>query len=246
MPGITPPWCVYRSGPNWIDKGTSALTRFRPPGPLGSAKEDMPATYLLSLTEQRILASLDLAGIGDLHERAMFLAQLSVESSGFLNLRENLNYSARRLQDIFPTRFRSEADASSVAARGPGAVADRLYGDHPGNPQPGDAERFIGRGYIQLTTRDNYTRAGRALNLDLVNHPELAEDPGNAVLIALWYWHTRNIGPSARAADVTRVTLLINGGLNALAERRECFRHYAKMLAALFPWRSRGLQGWRP
>jgi putative chitinase len=245
MPRPPGPLCGYALGPDWIDRGTCALTRMPAPGPIGVADAHL-SSMQLSPTEQRMLASLDLAGIGDLHERAMFLAQLNFESAGFLKLRESLKYSGKRLRQVFPKRFHGDEDAESVAARGPAGIAERLYGDRSDNTESGDGLRFIGRGYIQLTGRGNYTDAGRALSLDLVNNPELAADPGIAVLIALWYWRSRDIGPPARAADVTRVTFLINGGGIGLPERRALFRHYAKRLAALFPWHVIGLRGIRP
>lgn len=239
------PLCGYALGPDWIDRGTCALTRMPAPGPIGITNV-YPSSMALSLVEQRILASLDLAGISDLHERAMFLAQLNYESAGFRRLRESLEYSGKRLRQVFPDRFRTDADAESVAAQGPAAIADRIYKNRLGNTEPGDSLRFIGRGYIQLTGRNNYADAGSALGLNLLDHPELAEDPGIAILIAILYWNGRQIGLPARAADVARVTSLINGGALGLPERHALFRHYAKLLARLSPWHPIGLQGIRP
>lgn len=95
-----------------------------------------------------------------------------------------------------------------------------------GNTQPGDGERFKGRGYIQLTGRANYTAAGKALGLDLVNNPQLAARPENAARIAAWYWSSRGLNKHADGsqAGFDQITRKINGGFNGKADRDALFR----------------------
>jgi putative chitinase len=88
-----------------------------------------------------------------------------------------------------------------------------------GNTQPGDGERFKGRGYIQLTGRANYAAAGKALGLDLVNNPELAARPENAARVAAWYWNSRGLNGLADRGDFDGITKRINGGYNGKADR---------------------------
>ncbi|WP_181832524.1 glycoside hydrolase family 19 protein [Bosea caraganae] len=88
-----------------------------------------------------------------------------------------------------------------------------------GNVQPGDGARFHGRGVFQLTGRSNYRRYGALLGLDLEANPELAKDPAISLAIAFAYWRERGINEAADGDDVVRVTRLINGGRNGLAER---------------------------
>jgi predicted chitinase len=135
------------------------------------------------------------AGIKTLLAKAAFLAQLAEESAGYTAMRE----------------FASGAEYEGRSDLG--------------NTQPGDGVRYKGRGFIQITGRSNYTKAGSELGLDLVNNPELAETTENAARIAAWYWKSRNITPPADAGDFVRVTRLINGGTNGLAQRQE---YYAK------------------
>jgi hypothetical protein len=167
-------------GDRTIDEGTTALTRMPAPRPTTT---ETPSRRPAPLTpaEQRMLAALELSGISDRNEQAMFMAQVSVESNGFRRLRENLNYSAPRLRQVFPRRVTTDADARALVLGGPDAIAERIYGGRRdlGNLQPGDGARYIGRGYMQLTGRANYAAAGAALGLDLERHPELAEEPGN-------------------------------------------------------------------
>jgi putative chitinase len=97
-----------------------------------------------------------------------------------------------------------------------------LYGGRMGNNQPGDGDRYHGRGLLQLTGRDNYRKVGEALGLDLENNPLLAAQPATSLLIACQYWTTppHIINPPCDRDDIITVTKLINGGLNGLDERR--------------------------
>lgn len=90
-----------------------------------------------------------------------------------------------------------------------------------GNVEPGDGVRFRGRGLIQITGRLNYAKCGAALDLDLLNHPELLEEDRNAVLSACWFWESRGLTALAEAGKFLVVTRRINGGLNGLADRKE-------------------------
>lgn len=93
-----------------------------------------------------------------------------------------------------------------------------------GNLQPGDGARFKGRGLLQTTGRANYAALATATGLDCVNHPELLEDPANAVEAACRFWVSRpGLNAAADAADVKRTTLLINGGYNGLTDRQTFF-----------------------
>lgn len=166
-------------------------------------------------------------GIKDPKEQAMFMAQLDHESGGFRNYEENLNYSAAGLRKTFGKYYKTDAEAAADA-RNPEAIANKVYGGRMGNEDPGDGFKFRGRGAIQLTGRDNYDAAGKALGLDLVNNPDLAKDPANAAKIAAWYWKKNNLGAAGKAGDVTAATRRINGGTNGLADREAKYASYLK------------------
>jgi predicted chitinase len=99
-----------------------------------------------------------------------------------------------------------------------------------GNKYEGDGAKFKGRGYVQLTGRDNYTRAGRALGIDLINNPDLASHPDYVIPIALWYWNDRVRPDVENWHDSRDVTKQINGGLNGLKDRHRRFVSYMKQL----------------
>lgn len=161
---------------------------------------------------------------------AMFLAQCAHESGGFRHLVESLNYSAAALRATWPNRF-TEAEAADMA-RDQARIGERAYGGRMGNgPEgSGDGFKYRGRGIIQITGRETYGKCGDALRLDLINKPELLEDPEAAALSAGWYWSTHGCNALADANDFEGVTRRINGGINGLADRRAWL---AKVYAAM-------------
>lgn len=147
-----------------------------------------------------------------------FLAQLGHESNGLTHREENLNYSAARLMEIWPSRFPT-LDIAKQYERNPEKLANFVYGGRMGNTNSGDGYRFRGRGYIQLTGRDAYREVGRIAGLNLENNPELAAKPENAIKIACSFWTWKNINPACDVSDFTAVTKKINGGTNGLNDR---------------------------
>lgn len=100
-----------------------------------------------------------------------------------------------------------------------------------GNTETGDGFLYRGRGLIQITGRANYTDAAADLGLDLVRHPELAEQPEGAVLVALWYWKRRNLNALCDQRDWTGLTRRINGGQNGQAQRLQYINRALAVLA---------------
>lgn len=101
-----------------------------------------------------------------------------------------------------------------------------------GNNEPGDGERFKGRGPIQLTGRRNYAAAGAALKLDLVGHPEWAAQPSVGFRVAGWFWQSRGLNHIADGGPLTfdAITRRINGGLNGKKQRDAYFALARKVL----------------
>ena len=159
-----------------------------------------------------------------------FIAQTAHESIGYSAFVENLNYSAQALLATWPSHF-TAAEAASYA-RKPERIANRAYADRGGNGNEasGDGWKYRGRGIIQITFRDNYRACGTGLGADLVSHPELLEQPSYAFRSGAWFWNSRNLNPLADLGDFVRITRVINGGLNGLADRQ---RYYALAKAAL-------------
>lgn len=99
-----------------------------------------------------------------------------------------------------------------------------------GNFRPGDGERFMGRGLIQITGRANYIGVAGALCLDCVNHPELLEQPEHASDSAAWWWKARGLNQLADDDRFSDITRRINGGLNGEAEREALWKQAKEAL----------------
>jgi predicted chitinase len=183
-------------------------------------------TASASAIKSGLLKALQIAGITNPVEMAMFMAQMDTESGGFKSLSENLNYSPSRLYQVFPKYFKSAEDAAQVAQGGAEAIANRIYGGRMGNTAPGDGFKYRGRGVIQLTGKSNYALYGKKIGVDLVNNPDAASDPMTAAKIAIAYWKDRVSPQAAQSGNVTAVTKSINGGLNGLGDRQSKFQSY--------------------
>lgn len=109
---------------------------------------------------------------------------------------------------------------SPINEMGGTAYFTRLYEGRKslGNIHPGDGAKYHGRGFIQITGRDNYKKYGTALGIDLENNPGLANDPKVAASIFAEYFHNRNIAEAARAKKWEKTRRLVNGGLNGWSE----------------------------
>ncbi|WP_185868217.1 XVIPCD domain-containing protein [Variovorax sp. DXTD-1] len=191
-----------------------------------------------------VLQAAQSANITDPKELANFMGQMQVESHGFTKMHENLNYSGERLLKVFPGRNGMDTieKANAVAAGGPEKIAETIYGGDwgkrrggPGNTEASDGWKFHGRGFVQLTGRYNYEHYGKALGLDLVNHPDLAAEPANAAKIATQYWKERVVA-LGHQHDVTHATKDVNGRYTALAERK----------AAVAQWETKLAHGYKP
>ena len=167
-------------------------------------------------TSARVLPQYGIITLLDLTD---FLAQLSEETGGGIALIENLNYSAQRLMQVWPSRFPS-LDYAQKYGNNPRALANNVYAGREGNvSESDDGFTFRGRGLIQLTFRNNYETIGKMTGLDLLNHPELASNPMYALECAAASWKHAGVSAYANAGDFEGETKRINGGLINLAHR---------------------------
>jgi putative chitinase len=166
---------------------------------------------------------------------AHFLAQAGHESGGFKALNENLNYGAKGLRGIFGKYFPTDEKAA-LYERKPEKIANLVYGGRMGNgPEAsGDGYKFRGRGYIQLTGKDNYTAFGKAINEDITANPDLVATK-YPLASAAWFFHKNGLhkiaDKGATEAVVTEVTKRVNGGTIGLPDRIKHFNEYYKLLA---------------
>jgi len=165
---------------------------------------------------------------------AHFLAQCGHESGGFKAVRENLNYSAKGLMGIFKKYF-STATLATAYERQPEKIANRVYASRMGNgaETSGDGYKFRGRGYIQLTGKENYTRFDATVPENIVTEPDLVATKYPLASAAFFFnsnklWSICDKGATPEV--VTAVTKRVNGGTIGLADRVKHFNEYYKLL----------------
>ncbi|MCG6203138.1 glycoside hydrolase family 19 protein [Rhodopseudomonas sp. HC1] len=148
------------------------------------------------------------------------MAQISHECGAGREVVENLNYTAERMMQVWPSRFRTLASAAPYA-HDPRGLANKVYNGRMGNaPGSDDGWNFRGRGAAQTTGREGYARLAKATGLDLVSHPELVNDPRHFLLCGVADFVACGCLPFAQADDLVGVTRRLNGGTIGLAQRR--------------------------
>jgi len=164
---------------------------------------------------------------------AHFLAQCGHESGGFKAVSENLNYGAAGLQSIFKKYF--TAESAKEYERKPEKIANIVYANRMGNGNQasGEGYKFRGRGFIQLTGKDNYTSFDKVVEDDIIANPELVATK-YPLLSAAWFFHKNGLHKIADegATDdvVTKVTKRVNGGTIGLPDRIKHFNEYNNLL----------------
>lgn len=164
---------------------------------------------------------------------AHFLAQAGHESGGFKAVNENLNYGAKGLLGIFPKYFNTES--ATLYERKPEKIANIVYANRMGNGDKasGDGYRFRGRGYIQLTGKDNYKAFDTIVTENILETPELVATK-YPLMSAGWFFHKNGLhkiaDEGATDAVVTKITKRVNGGTIGLADRIKHFKEYHTLL----------------
>ena len=165
---------------------------------------------------------------------AHFLAQAGHESGGFKAVNENLNYGAKGLLGIFKKYFPT-ADKAALYERKPEKIANLVYGSRMGNgPEAsGDGYRYRGRGYIQLTGKDNYKAFDQVVEENITENPDLVATK-YPLMSAAWFFHKNGLhkiaDKGAIDAVVTEVTKRVNGGVIGLTDRLKHFKEYHGLL----------------
>jgi len=165
---------------------------------------------------------------------AAFLAQCAHESGGFRAIKENLNYRPETLRKIFPKYFPTDELARQYASlpNKAEAIANRVYANRMGNGDEasGDGWRYCGRGLIQLTGKDNYTRYAQSLEISVEEASEHLLTFEGCVQSAAWFWEANNLNRWADAGDILTLTKRINGGTIGLDDRIKHYNHALHVL----------------
>jgi putative chitinase len=206
-----------------------------PIAPVGGLKLDKLKGHIPDAVIAMIPDTAAKFGINTPLRLAHFLAQCGHESGGFRATQENLNYSAKGLMGIFKKYFPTEALANAYA-RQPQKIAAKVYANRMGNgtEASGEGYKFRGRGYIQLTGKENYTAFGKSIGEDMTANPDKVASQ-YALLSAAWFFSKNGLHKMADEgssdAVVTKITKRVNGGTIGLADRIKHFKEYYHLLA---------------
>ena len=175
---------------------------------------------------------LPLWGVDTIERVAGFIAQCGHESGGFRVLSENLNYSAKALNTIFPKYFRRAGRDANEYHRQPEKIANVIYANRMdnGDASSGDGWTFRGGGILQLTGRYNYTQFGKAVEKTAEEAVEYVRTKKGALDSACWFWDENNINDYCDRQDIVGMTKRINGGTIGLEDRKKHYIHALDVL----------------
>ena len=154
---------------------------------------------------------------------AHFFAQIEHES-GLKPISENLNYSAKGLLSTFSKYF--NANTANLNARKPENIANIVYANRMGNNAVNDGWKYRGRGFIQITGKNNYLLLSKDTRIDYLNNPDLLLNEADSMISALWYWNKNKLNAYADKDDIKGLTKRINGGYNGLDHRTKLLNKY--------------------
>jgi putative chitinase len=166
---------------------------------------------------------------------AAFLAQCAHESGGFRAIKENLNYRPETLIKLFKKYFDLiTAQQYCAMPNKQEAIANRIYANRMGNgpEESGDGYRYCGRGLIQLTGKDNYTRYAQSTEQTVESASEHLTTFEGCVQSAAWFWEANNLNQYADSGDILTMTKRINGGTIGLEDRIKHYNHALEVLGA--------------
>lgn len=162
---------------------------------------------------------------------AAFIAQCAHESGGFKFLQENLNYRAESLMKTWPRHF-PNIEIARQYEKQPQKIANRAYANRMGNGDEasGDGWRYLGRGLIQLTGKENYAWFAASLEIPIEEAAEYLQTFEGAVQSACWFWESNNLNQWADKKDILTLTKRINGGTIGLEDRIKHYNHALHVL----------------
>jgi len=171
------------------------------------------------MLNEKYKSLLEANGINTIARLSNLFGQLEHESN-LKPISENLNYSSEGLLKTFPRYFTSLT--AIQYRRQPEKIANRVYANRMGNgdENSGEGWKYRGRGFIQITGKENYFQIANDFDIDCLKNPDLLLEEANAMISAIWFWKKHKLNVLADQNNVIEITRKINGGLNGLADRK--------------------------
>lgn len=172
---------------------------------------------------------------------ACFLATINIESNGLIFKSENLNYSKDGLLKYFSKYFSDDPENvekkyAEYYAKNPEKIANVVYFNRMGNKNKGDGWKYRGRGFIQLTGKNNYIEMSKKIGVDLIENPDLLLDDKYAVNSALCFFVDSDCIKYAKIGDIKSVSGIVNAGnpkatkINHLKERVDSYHKILEII----------------
>jgi predicted chitinase len=253
-PGVPAPAAVPTTGPARAQRQAAAVSRTAPAAAQTSARTGpaapagaTPRTIPSGSVQQQVRAYLAAQGITDPVAVSNILAQIQAESN-FRPRSENLNYSGAKLFELYGpnqnrnrVRFRTLEEADALAAQGPEAVGNVIYGGRMGNAAD-EGFKYRGRGLIQLTGRNNYQHYSNLIGEDLVSNPDRANELDTALKIAAAYFAEKK----RKGIDLTNITAVgravgYAGGADETARRAQMAESFMMAMGPTSSYRFGGI-----
>ena len=213
------------AGNTAFDKYATTVSQIKEPPPLRNVNQKAAEKMLYDVAVAHGLKGKELA---------MFMAQCAEESGNFTTFVENTKYSPSNMTRIWPKRFPTMQAAQALHKQGEQAVINSIYGGRNGNrPGTSDGWDYRGRGFIQLTGRNNYVLASRTIgDPRIMQHPELVgSDLKMSAEASLGWWlANEKARATAQAGDIRGNTQTVNGGMTNFDKRLSYYNKYVKLV----------------
>lgn len=206
--------------------------------------DDSGVSVPMNVAEQMLIKEMMAAGFTDPRQIAEMLALCRYETGDFKRTAENMKYTnPQRMVELF-RKVTSVAQAEQLIKAGPVAIANHVYGGWLGNTAPNDGWLYRGRGYVQLTGKDNYTKAAKDIGVDIVSNPRLvSDDPKVAAKVATWFFkNSRQLQSIKTTGNFSEAARGLNGG-KALPGMERRFSYYQQYLADISSGRLKAMEG---
>lgn len=185
----------------------------------------------LSMSVEKVNELFSQYGITSANRIAGFFAQCGHESGDFRYMNENLNYSACSLLKVFPKYFK-DVELAQQYERNPEMIASRVYANRMGNSSEDtkDGWTYRGRGFIQLTGKDNYQGFANLRQCTLPEVVSYIETIDGAFESALYFWQKAGLNSYCDKDDIVGMSRRVNGGTNGLEDRKSRYSKYKSIL----------------